>query len=204
MATPSDPPPTTLTGIEAAIQICRRCDLWRGATQGVAGEGPAEARLMIVGEQPGDAEDRAGKPFVGPAGRILDEAMQAAGVPRDEVLVTNAVKHFKNEPRGKRRLHKTPNAGEIIACRWWLDRERSIVRPRVILAMGGTAAFSVLGRKAPILASRGKEFQLADQTIGMLTLHPSAILRIPDRTAKAEAFERLAEDLTAAWRRATV
>ncbi|RYG06899.1 MAG: DUF4130 domain-containing protein, partial [Caulobacteraceae bacterium] len=154
--------------IAQAIQVCKRCDLWRNATQGVAGEGPKQARMMIVGEQPGDQEDLAGKPFVGPAGGVLNRAMDEAGVPRGEIFVTNAVKHFKHEPRGKRRLHKTPETPEINACRFWQLQERQLVRPRLILAMGGTAAQSVLGKVVPIGKSRGQVFQLEDQAQAMV------------------------------------
>jgi DNA polymerase len=192
--------PPNLPAIAEMIQSCRRCDLYACATQGVPGEGPGHARLMLVGEQPGDQEDLAGKPFVGPAGQMLDRAMEEAGVPRREVYVTNAVKHFKNEARGKRRLHKTPDGGEVAACRWWLEHERGFVRPRLILALGGTAALSVLGKATPIAKSRGQLFQLPDQSQAMVTMHPSYLLRIPDREAKAEAYARFVEDLAQAWR----
>jgi probable DNA metabolism protein len=192
--------PTSLAQIAEAIQVCRRCDLWRDATQGVAGQGPAQARLMLVGEQPGDQEDLAGKPFVGPAGEVLNRAMAAAGVPRAEVFVTNAVKHFKHEPRGKRRLHKTPETPEINACRFWQEQERRLVKPRLVLAMGATAAQSVLGRTVPISKSKGEVFQLPDQGQAMVTWHPSYILRIPDAAGKAAAYERLVDDLAKAWK----
>ncbi len=195
---PTSAAPLSLTAIAAAIQTCRRCDLWRDATQGVSGEGPAHAPMMLVGEQPGDQEDIAGKPFVGPAGGVLDRALQAAGIERGETWVTNAVKHFRHEMRGKRRLHKTPDRGEIVACRWWLDGERRLVRPRVIVAMGGTAVLSVFGKPMPILKNRGRAFQLPDQAQGLITVHPSMILRIPDAAAKREAFEDFVADLRAA------
>jgi len=187
--------PVSLEEVMAGVQACRRCDLWRDATQGVAGEGPAKARLMLVGEQPGDQEDLAGQPFVGPAGQMLDRALAEAGVARDRAFVTNAVKHFKHELRGKRRLHKTPNAGEVTACRWWLDTERRIVRPRVIVAMGATAALAVFGKPVSIGASRQKALQLADQAQGVVTYHPSYLLRLPDREAKAKAYAMFVEDL---------
>ena len=133
-----DARPGSVEAVWAGIEVCRRCDLWR-CGNGVAGEGPAHARLMFVGEQPGDQEEQAKRPFIGPSGKILDKALQEAGVPRSETFVTNAVKHFKHLPRGKRRLHKTPDAGEVVACRWWLDAERRIIRPRVIVALGTTA-----------------------------------------------------------------
>ncbi|MET0271834.1 MAG: UdgX family uracil-DNA binding protein [Phenylobacterium sp.] len=191
--------PTSLEEIAAGVQVCRRCDLWRDATQGVPGEGPARARLMFVGEQPGDQEDLAGRPFVGPAGQVFEKALAAAGVPRAETYVTNAVKHFKHELRGKRRIHKTPNTGEVTACRWWLDTERRIVRPRVIVALGGTAALSVFGKPTPVGKFRQQALQLPDQTQGVVTYHPSYLLRIPDEAAKAEAYAAFVEDLKFAW-----
>jgi DNA polymerase len=192
--------PSSLAEIAQAIQVCRRCDLWRDATQGVAGEGPAHARLMLVGEQPGDQEDLAGKPFVGPAGQVLDRAMAEAGLPRGEVFVTNAVKHFKHEPRGKRRLHKTPQTPEINACRFWQEQERRLIKPRLVLAMGATAVQSVLGKAVPIAKSKGELFQLPDQSQMMVTWHPSYILRIPDAAGKEVAYGRLVDDLAAAWK----
>ena len=183
----------------AGVQVCRRCDLWRDATQGVAGEGPGAARLMFVGEQPGDQEDLAGQPFVGPAGQVLDKALAAAGVPRAETYVTNAVKHFKHELRGKRRLHKTPDAGEVTACRWWLDSERRLVRPRVVVALGATAALAVFGKPQPIAKMRQHAIQLPDQAQGVVTYHPSYLLRVPDAAAKAKAYEMFVEDLKFAW-----
>jgi uracil-DNA glycosylase family protein len=191
--------PTNLEEIAAGVQACRRCDLWRDATQGVAGEGPPRARLMLVGEQPGDQEDLAGKPFVGPAGKVLDKALADAGLDRKAAYVTNAVKHFKHELRGKRRLHKTPAAGEVEACRWWLDHERAIVRPRVIVALGATAALSVFGRAMPIARSRLQAIQLSDQAQGVVTYHPSYLLRVPDEEAKAKAYAMFVEDLKFAW-----
>ncbi|MDP1875355.1 UdgX family uracil-DNA binding protein [Phenylobacterium sp.] len=191
--------PTSLDAVAAGVDACRRCPLWRDATQGVAGEGPLGARLMIVGEQPGDQEDLAGRPFVGPAGQVLDQALAAAGAPRREVYVTNAVKHFKHEPRGKRRIHKTPDAPEIEACRWWLDAERRLVRPRVIVALGATAARSVLGKSAPIGKLRGQALQLEDQAQAVVTWHPAYLLRVPDAAAKARAEAQFIEDLKLAW-----
>jgi DNA polymerase len=191
---------TTLDEVEAGIQVCRRCDLWRDATQGVPGDGPRQARMMLVGEQPGDQEDLAGHPFVGPAGGVLDQALAAAGVPRAETFVTNAVKHFKHELRGKRRLHKTPNPGEVSACRWWLDAERRIVRPRVIVALGATAGLSVFGKATPIGKFRQQAIQLPDQAQGVVTYHPSYLLRVPDRAAKEKAFAMFVEDLKFAWK----
>ena len=187
--------PSTLTDLDRAVQACRRCPLWRDATQGVCGEGPKRARLMIVGEQPGDQEDLAGHPFVGPAGRVLDAALEAAKIDRDDVFVTNAVKHFKHEPRGKRRLHKTPSASEVSACRWWLDAERRLVRPKVIVAMGGTAALGVLGRKVAVTKERGRGIDLPDGARALLTVHPSFLLRIPDAAAKVAERDRFVADL---------
>jgi len=196
---PKGAPPASLDAIAAGVDACRRCHLWRDATQGVAGEGPPRARLMIVGEQPGDQEDLAGRPFVGPAGQVFDRALAAAGVPRNEAYVTNAVKHFKHQLRGKRRLHKTPETPEIEACRWWLDAERQLVRPRAIVAMGATAARAVLGKAAPIGKLRGQALQLEDQAQGVVTWHPSYLLRVPDAEAKARAEAQFVEDLRLAW-----
>lgn len=192
-------PPATLEEVAAGVQVCRRCDLYRDATQGVPGEGPRQARLMFVGEQPGDQEDLAGRPFVGPAGGVLDKALAEAGIPRAETFVTNAVKHFKHEPRGKRRLHKTPDAGEVSACRWWLDAERRIVRPRVVVALGATAALAVFGKPTPIGRFRQQAIQLPDQAQGVVTYHPSYLLRVPDAEAKAKAYAMFLDDLRFAW-----
>jgi DNA polymerase len=191
--------PATLDEVWSAVQACRRCDLWRGATQGVAGAGPGHASLMFVGEQPGDQEDRGGEPFVGPAGRLLDRALADAGVPRAETYVTNAVKHFKNEPRGKRRLHKTPDTGEVRACRWWLEHERRLVRPRVIVALGATAGLSVFGRKMSVMKERARPVPLEDGAVGFLTVHPSYMLRIREPADKEAAYRHFVEDLQAAW-----
>lgn len=187
--------PTNLQEVDAGVQVCRRCDLWRDATQGVPGEGAAQAPLMFVGEQPGDQEDLAGRPFVGPAGKVFDRALTAAGVARERTFVTNAVKHFKHEPRGKRRLHKTPERGEVLACRWWLDAERRLVRPRVIVMLGATAALAVVGKPTPVGANRGKALQLADQAQGVVTYHPSFLLRAPDEETKAKAYAEFVDDL---------
>ena len=195
--------PTSLAEVAAGVGVCRRCELWREATQGVPGEGPNHAALMLVGEQPGDQEDLAGKPFVGPAGRVLDAGLKRAGVPRERIFVTNAVKHFKHELRGKVRLHKTPQAGEVTACRWWLDAERRLVRPRVVVAMGATAALGVFGKPTPIGASRGRVLALPDRSQGLVTFHPSYLLRLPDEAAKKVAFGQFVEDLRLAWRLAS-
>ena len=192
--------PDNLAELQRGVQGCRRCPLWRDATQAVCGEGPARARLMIVGEQPGDQEDLAGRPFVGPAGRLLDEGLAQAGLDRAEAYLTNAVKHFKHEPRGKRRLHRTPDAGEVQACRWWLDHELRLVRPRLILALGATAGAALLGRKPAIQSERGRVVESREGDRVLLTVHPAYLLRLPD--AEARRRERLAflEDLQVAKR----
>jgi DNA polymerase len=154
---------------------------------------------MFVGEQPGDQEDLAGRPFVGPAGQVFDKALAAAGVPRTETYVTNAVKHFKHELRGKRRLHKTPDTGEVTACRWWLDSERRIVRPRVIVMLGSTAALGVMGKASAIGKLRQQAIQLTDQAQGVVTYHPSYLLRIPDAEGKRKAYGMFVDDLRFAW-----
>jgi DNA polymerase len=200
---PDQAVPPDLETLAASLQVCRRCDLWRDATQSVPGEGPSRAALMIVGEQPGDQEDRQGRPFVGPAGLLLDRAMAEAGVGRDRTFVTNAVKHFKHEPRGKRRLHKTPDRGEVQACRWWLDAERRLVKPRVILALGATAVLAVFGKAAPIGKTRGQRQALAGEAVGLVSWHPSFMLRMPDPDAKARAYAELVDDLRLAWKLAS-
>lgn len=198
IAPSDDAVPTSLDVLDKAVQACRRCPLWRDATQGVCGEGLRQAQLMIVGEQPGDQEDLAGRPFVGPAGQLLDKALAAAGIARAEAWVTNAVKHFKHEPRGKRRLHKTPNAGEVTACRWWLDAERSLVKPKVILALGATAGHGVLGRKPAVMQERGQPIPQPDGSVVLLTVHPSFLLRVPDEETKAREKRLFLADLKAA------
>lgn len=181
----------TLTVAEAA---CRRCPLYRNATQAVPGKGPARAPIMLVGEQPGDREDIEGKPFVGPAGRILDEALDDAGLDRAKIFVTNAVKHFKFEQRGKRRLHKRPNAYEIDQCRHWFEFERALVKPKIIVAMGATAIRGVTGKPMTIARSRGKLLPLEDGGQMIVTIHPSYLLRIrngdPDWRAQYRLFVR--------------
>lgn len=182
------------TAKEAAA--CTRCPLYRHATQTVFGEGPVGAAIMMVGEQPGDQEDRAGRPFVGPAGKVLDRALAAAGIDREEVYLTNAVKHFKNEPRGKKRLHKRPNRYETEVCKVWIDKEISLVRPQLILALGVTAAQSLTGRRTIVLSrERGRVLELPDGRRGMVTPHPSAILRMPDEAARRAGFSALVKDL---------
>jgi DNA polymerase len=174
---------------------CTRCDLYKDATQTVFGEGPASADVMLVGEQPGDKEDLAGEPFVGPAGRLLDEALAAAGIDRDRVYVTNAVKHFKWEPRGKRRIHKTPNRSEVLACSYWFDRELAVVQPRIVVALGGTAAKSLLGPKFKVTESRGQFVEWDRDPMILATVHPSSILRSPDDGSRASAKDAFIADL---------
>jgi uracil-DNA glycosylase family protein len=177
---------------------CRRCPLYRDATQVVPGEGDTGAFLMLVGEQPGDREDLAGKPFVGPAGRILDRALGDAGIPRRKVFVTNAVKHFKYERRGKRRLHKRPNADEIERCRWWLDLERALVKPTVIVALGATAARSLLGQPVTIAKSRGRPLSVLGNAKFLVTIHPSFLLRLQDEAVEEREYRHFVADLKAA------
>ena len=187
----------SLGALVAEARSCRRCDLWERATQFVPGAGPADARIMLVGEQPGDQEDLAGAPFVGPAGQMLDRALVAAGIDRSLVYVTNAVKHFKFEPRGKRRIHATPNAGEIQACRFWLDRERELVRPAVTILLGASAARAVLNRGVTISRERGRSIATP---IGLccVTVHPSYLLRLPDEETRAREYQYFVSDLRSA------
>jgi DNA polymerase len=174
---------------------CRRCDLWKPATQVVFGEGPADARIMMVGEQPGDQEDLAGRPFVGPAGQILDRAMEEAGLDRRQVYVTNAVKHFKFVPRGKRRIHEKPGSTEILACKFWLEIEREEIRPAVTVMLGATAAQAIFGRPVTISRERGRPIPLEGNTQGLVTVHPSYLLRLPDPEAKDREYRAFVEDL---------
>jgi uracil-DNA glycosylase len=182
----------------ARLDACRRCALWHDATQAVPGAGPRPAPIMMVGEQPGDSEDRAGKPFVGPAGQLLDDALDEAGVKRTDVFVTNAVKHFKWEPRGKRRMHKTPAQREIAACRYWLEKELSTVEPAVVVALGATALKAVLEtRDTPLREVIGKVLEHEGRQI-VPTWHPSFALRAPDRATR----ERVYADIVKALREA--
>src|SRR5712672_1604795 len=174
---------------------CRACHLWKPATQTVFGEGPQNAQVMLVGEQPGDKEDLSGKPFVGPAGQMLDRALEQAGIDRRKVYVTNAVKHFKFVRRGKIRLHQKPNTAEIKACRQWYERELASIKPDLVVAMGATAAQSVFGKITPINKSRGRLIDLDDGTKALVTVHPSYLLRLPDAEAKAREYQRFVEDL---------
>lgn len=185
----------SLKTLRAAEAKCTRCPLYKRATQVVPGQGPARARIMLVGEQPGDQEDKKGKPFVGPAGGVLAKALEDAGIARGEVFVTNAVKHFKFEQRGKRRLHKRPNAYEIDRCHWWLDFERKLVRPAIVVALGATAVRSVSGRPLAINKIRGRVLPLADGGRMLATIHPSYILRIEDEVDKRAQYRRLVADL---------
>lgn len=192
---------TTLARVAREAKGCTRCPLYRNATQTVFGEGPARAKLMLVGEQPGDQEDLAGKPFVGPAGKILDRALADAGIDRGKVYVTNAVKHFKNEPRGKKRLHKKPDRYEVEVCKVWLNQEIVLVRPRLIVAMGVTAAVALTGRAVTLSRERGKTLVFGEDWAGMVTLHPSAVLRVPDPAGRRKAYAGLVKDLKLALER---
>jgi DNA polymerase len=174
---------------------CRACPLWKDATQTVFGEGPPSARVMLVGEQPGDKEDLAGKPFVGPAGQMLDRALQEAGIDRNKAYVTNAVKHFKFVPRGKIRLHQKPSTPEIRACRPWYERELAAIEPDLVVAMGATAAQCVFGKITPINKNRGRLIDLDDGLKALVTVHPSYLLRLPDADAKAREYRRFLDDL---------
>ena len=198
MAAEPPEPIKSLRQLAAAEGNCTRCPLYRDATQAVPGEGPRRAAFMLVGEQPGDREDITGKPFVGPAGRVLDQALRDAGIAREETFVTNAVKHFKHEMRGKRRLHKRPNNDEIERCKIWLDMERSLVKPATIVALGVTAARSLTGRTVTIGKLRGKPVDMGDGTRLVITIHPSALLRIEDEDERHAAYRSFVADLKAA------
>ena len=185
----------TIQALAQEAAGCRRCHLWEPATQTVFGEGPADARLMMVGEQPGDQEDLAGRPFVGPAGQMLDRAIQEAGIDRRIVYVTNAVKHFKFEPRGKRRIHQKPDTSEIVACNAWLKEERRLVAPTLVLMLGATAARAVLGRTVTISRERGQPIALDGNQQGLVTVHPSYLLRLPDEESKRREYAAFVTDL---------
>ena len=187
----------SLKALRAAEAACTRCPLYRHATQVVPGEGPTRARMMLVGEQPGDQEDKQGRPFVGPAGGMLAKALGDAGIDRGDVFVTNAVKHFKFEPRGKRRLHKKPNAHEIDRCHWWLDIEQRLVKPDIVVALGATAVRSVAGKPLAISKIRGRVVPLADGGRMIATVHPSYILRVPDHDDRAALYAGFVADLKA-------
>ncbi len=190
----------SLESLRDAAAGCKGCDLWRNATQTVFGEGAKDARVMMVGEQPGDVEDREGKPFVGPAGRILDEALESAGLSRASLYLTNAVKHFRFTRRGKRRLHEKPNAAQVRACRPWLQAELAVVRPRVLVLLGATAAQSVMGATFKVTQHRGKVMDSPFEVPVVATVHPSSILRAPDDEARRSAMEAFVADLQAVAR----
>jgi DNA polymerase len=192
--------PPAFADLRESAAGCRACDLWERATQTVFGAGPVPADVMLVGEQPGHEEDLAGRPFVGPAGRLLDRALEAAGLDRSRVYVTNVVKHFNWEPRGKWRIHKKPTAWEIRACRPWLASELAAVRPRAIVCLGATAAQSLLGRGVRVTQSRGEPIPSTLARYVIATIHPSAVLRTPDEAARHATMERLVKDLTAVAR----
>jgi uracil-DNA glycosylase family protein len=189
-------PERALKLLAAEARGCTRCDLYTNATQTVFGEGPADASLMLVGEEPGDQEDLAGRPFVGPAGKVLDRALEAADIDRAKVYVTNAVKHFKNEPRGKRRIHKKPDTSEIEACRFWLDHELDVVQPDVVVALGATAARALMHKALSINANRGRLIALPGAMKGIIiTVHPSYLLRLREERDKRREFDLLVKDL---------
>jgi uracil-DNA glycosylase len=188
------PKKITLESLRAAARSCKGCELYQDATQTVFGEGSETARVMFVGEQPGDVEDREGHPFIGPAGRLLDKALTAAGIPREQVYVTNAVKHFKFIQRGKRRLHQKPLIRQVMACRPWLEAEIEVIQPKVIVALGSTAAQAMLGRSVRVTQERGK-FIPIDSREAFITIHPSAILRLRESSEREEEFNRLVHEL---------
>jgi uracil-DNA glycosylase family protein len=182
--------------LQREAKTCKACDLWKNATQTVFGEGGGAApKVMFVGEQPGDQEDLTGKPFVGPAGKLLDKALLEAGIDRRKVYVTNAVKHFKWEPRGKRRIHKKPNATEIAACRRWLDAEIALFRPKVIVCLGATAAQALMGKDFRVTKHRGERLESPRAPVVMATIHPSSILRAPDEETRHLEMKRFVADL---------
>jgi uracil-DNA glycosylase len=196
-ATPYVPPGATLAELREAAQKCKGCELYRHATQAVLGEGPSRARILMVGEQPGDKEDLAGKPFVGPAGGLLTRALEEAGIDRPDVYITNAVKHFKFEERGKRRIHKKPSETEIVACRPWLDAEFALIKPKIVVCLGATAAHSIIGKKHRLLEERGRFFEHSIAGFVTATVHPSAILRAPTPEQRHAAYEAFVADLKA-------
>ena len=187
----------SLKSVRESAKDCRACSLWKRATQTVFGEGPSRATVMLIGEQPGDQEDRAGRPFVGPAGQLLDRALAEADLDRAAVYVTNVVKHFKWEPRGKRRIHKKPNTGEIVACRPWLDMEIRLVRPRAIICLGATAAQALLGKGFKVSEHRGRLIESPLAPLVMATVHPSSLLRATDEETRRFETKRFIDDLRA-------
>jgi DNA polymerase len=194
-ARPFVPPHPTLVTAAAASAGCKGCDLWRRATQTVFGAGPSNAAVVLVGEQPGDEEDRAGKPFVGPAGRLLDRALAEAGIERSAVYVTNAVKHFSWEPRGKRRIHKKPRISEITACHPWIETELALIKPRAVVCLGATATLALLGSGVKVMRDRGKLLESPLAPIVMTTVHPSSILRARTDDDRAAAMKAFVKDL---------
>ena len=191
----NDRPNSKIESLRREAASCQACPLWRDATQTVFGEGPQDAEIMLVGEQPGDQEDREGRPFVGPAGLLLDKALREAGVDRKRLYVTNAVKHFKFEPRGKRRLHKRPNANEIKICRRWLLEEIEAMSPRLIVALGATAARGLTGRAIPVQSNRGSLLSIDKGLRVLMTIHPSALLRLPDEEEKRSGYASFVNEL---------
>ena len=194
------PQKPTLTSLQQAAADCKACDLWENATQTVFGEGSRRAKVMFIGEQPGNEEDLQGKPFVGPAGRLLDEALEASGIDRRQTYVTNVVKHFKWEPRGKRRIHKKPNSSEIEACRPWLEAEIATVKPNVIICLGATAAQTLLGKQFRVSRQRGEFVESPLAPVVMATVHPSSILRAPDEPTRLAEMQRFIDHLAKAAR----
>jgi uracil-DNA glycosylase family protein len=190
------PATLTLPALRDAARTCTGCDLYQRATQTVFGEGASHAHILLVGEQPGDQEDQAGHPFVGPAGKMLDKALVEAGIARDDVYITNAVKHFKWEPQGKRRKHKKPSAAEIAACRPWLETEIKAVRPRVVVCLGATAAQSVFAHVVRLNQMRGRFLETPWAPLVLVTVHPSAILRHPERAQQEAEYRRFVQELT--------
>jgi DNA polymerase len=185
----------TVEELREESQGCRACDLWRRATQTVFGEGAGRPKIMFIGEQPGNQEDQEGKPFVGPAGKLLDSALEEAGIDRGKIYVTNAVKHFKWEPRGKRRIHKKPSLAEINACHPWLDAEIAVLKPQVIVCLGATAAQALLGRAFRVTQQRGELMKSTLAPLVMATVHPSSILRAPDEETRHSEMQRFIQDL---------
>jgi uracil-DNA glycosylase family protein len=203
-ARPATPPDTaSLLEMREASRECTACHLYKRATQTVFGEGPKSAPIMLVGEQPGDYEDVAGKPFVGPAGKIMDQALEEAGIDRKEVYVTNAVKHFKWEPRGKRRIHQKPNSREIAACRPWLEAELRLVKPKLLVCLGATAAQAIFGPSFRVTRERGKVLSSKFAPRVLTTVHPSSLLRQPDEESRQREYERFVIDLRAALKAAS-
>jgi len=192
------PESADLETVRDAAKRCQACPLWKLGTQTVFGEGSHRARVMLLGEQPGDQEDRVGKPFVGPAGKLLDRALEEAGIDRAKVYVTNTVKHFKWEPRGKRRIHQKPNAREIAACRPWLEAELRIIKPAVLICLGATAAQSIFGAKFRVTQQRGEILESAFSKKVLATVHPSSLLRMPDEESRHREYARFVEDLRVA------